>query len=104
MREVAPRAAYLPDPVVRLPPLRLEVIEEFLLDRPCPRLGLETEFLGVVERVHDLAVDIQLLLVARGVSDANRLGPQVAGEPGHLELGQAPLPRDPVHDLEVRRI
>ena len=56
-----------------------------------------------VQRVDDLAVDVELELVRRVVSDANGLRSLVALEPGELELDQPPLARDAVEDLEVLR-
>ena len=59
---------------------------------------------ALVERLDDLAVDVELELVRRAVSDADRLRALVAAEPGKLELGQPPLACDAVHDLEVLRV
>ena len=54
-----------------------------------------------VQRVHHLAVDVELQLAVRGVADAHRLRALVAGEPRHLPFGQAPLAGDAVHDLHL---
>ena len=52
----------------------------------------------------DLAVDVELELLGRRVADPDRLGALVAGKLRELELGQAPLAADPVHDLDLRRV
>ena len=47
----------------------------------------------MVQRVDDLAVDVELELIRGAVSDPDRLGALVACEPRQLELDQAPLAR-----------
>src|SRR3546814_2935908 len=37
------------------------------------------------------------------VADAHRLGALIAREPGKLDLGEAPLAGEPIHDLQLRR-
>ncbi len=59
---------------------------------------------ALVERVHDLAVDVELTLLVRGVADAHGRRPFVAGEPGDLELFEASSSVDAVHDLQLRRV
>ena len=102
--EVAPRPAYLPDPLVRLAPAPLEVREQHALQRPGLVVGRDVAPPGLVEGVHHLAVDVELELVAGAVADPDRLRPLVAGQPGQLELGQPPLAGRAVHDLEVVRV
>ena len=68
-----------------------------LLD-PAERLGADEHHRG------DLAVDVELELLGRGVADPDRLGALVAGKVVQLELGQAPLAADAVHDLDRRRV
>ena len=55
----------------------------------------------LVDRVEDLAVDIELELRRRGVADPHGGRPLVARQPVELALVQAALPREPVHDLDV---
>src|SRR5688572_17507667 len=43
------------------------------------------------------------MLLMRGVADSDWRRPLIAGEPWQLELGQPPLARKAVHDLERRR-
>ncbi len=54
-----------------------------------------------MQRIDDLAVDIELELTGGAVSDPYRLGALVARQPRQFELDQASLPRDAVHDLDV---
>ena len=69
------------------------------------RSSIRPSALGADERDADhLAVDVELELLGRRVADADRLGALVAGKLVELELGQAPLAADPVHDLDLRRV
>ena len=63
----------------------------------------EAALARLVERVHHLAVDVELQLRRGGVADAHRLRALVAGEPGELQFRQAALAGDAVHDLHLRR-
>ncbi len=98
-----PRPAHLPDPLVGLAPAGLQPVEDAAREAPRVVGGCQTLTPRLVERVDDLAVDVELALVGRAVADADRLRALVAGEPGKLELGESPLARDAVHDLEVVR-
>src|SRR5919204_1472941 len=104
VREVAPRPAHLPDALVRLLPGMLEVPQEAPLERPGLLGGREIVGSTLVQRVQDLAVDVELELLHRGVPDPDRLRALIAREPGQLEIGEAPLARDAVHDLERGRV
>ena len=55
----------------------------------------------LVQRVHQLTVDIELKLGMRRVSDPDGLGVLIARQPRHLPFGQAALAGDRVHDLEL---
>src|SRR5437762_594650 len=100
MHEMPPLAADLPDAVVGLRPRTLQVAEERLLQRPRMRLPPEAVCARLVERIHHLAVDVDLELLARGVPDPHGRRALVAGQPRQLELREPPLARDAVHDLE----
>ena len=54
-------------------------------------------------RVQHLAEHVELELLAGLVADAHRLRALVAGQPVELDLGEAALAADAVHDLEVAR-
>src|SRR5712692_6348728 len=72
VREVLPGPAYLPDALVGLTPAVLEEIEEHLHERPRLRSGGHADPLRLVQRVTELAVDVELVLERRGVADAHR--------------------------------
>ena len=93
--------AHFPDALIRLPPTGLEPVEDLARQRPRGVGGLEPALPRHVQRVDDLAVDIELELIGGAVSDPYRLGALVAGQPRQLELDQASLPRDAVHHLDV---
>ena len=65
------------------------------------RLGLR---LGLVERRHHLAVDVELELAGGGVADAHGCRALVTREPVDLPLVEAALAGGPVHDLHLRGI
>src|SRR5262245_56710448 len=102
--EVAAAAADLPDPVVRLAPRLGEMVEQPQLQLPRVRIEGKPVLARLVEAVEYLAVDVELELVARGVADAHRLRALVTVEPRQLELAEAPLAGDAVHDLDVGRV
>src|SRR6185437_11261155 len=104
MDEVTALAADLPDPVVRLAPRILEMVEQAELDLPRVRIERQPVHPSLVEAVDHLSVDVELQLLARGVADPDRARPLVAAEPGELELTQTSLAADAVHDLDVGRV
>ena len=71
MGEVLPRASHFPDPFVRLVPARLDMLDDLALERPGRRLWLDTGSAGEVHAVDELAVDVELELMDRGVADAD---------------------------------
>src|SRR5690606_10655111 len=99
--EMAAGPPDLPDPFVRVAPLRLEELHELALDAPGLRIGRDAGAARLVEGVHDLAEDVELLLGRGGVADPDRRRAGVAGEPLEGELRQAPLAGDSVHDLQL---
>ena len=58
----------------------------------------------LVHRVEDLAVDIKLKLLRRGVTEADGARPFVSRQPGKLHLGEPSLAGESVHDLDLRRL
>ena len=58
---------------------------------------------GLVKRIDQFAVDIELQLGMCGIADPNRLRAFVARQPADLPFRQAPLAHDAVHDLHIRR-
>src|SRR2546422_28855 len=53
-----------------------------------------------IDRVHQLAVDVELKVVEGGVADTDRPRPHVALEVGEGLLAQRVTTVEPVHDLE----
>ena len=84
MGEVAARPAHLPDPLVGLLPGALEEVHDRPLQRPGVVVGRQAVGACLVQRVHHLAVHVELELLVRGVADANRRRACVPGQP--LEL------------------
>jgi hypothetical protein len=79
VREVTVRAADLPDPGVLRAPARLEPVEELPDERPRVVVGLPAVQASAVERVHHLAVHVELELLRGGVADPDGRGSLVAG-------------------------
>jgi hypothetical protein len=99
---VPPRPARLPDAVVGLLPHALDVLDQRPPARPQPSVDRAEALGGQEGDAGHLAVDVQLELLARRVADPHRPGVLVPRQVGQLELGQAALAADPVHDLELR--
>ena len=82
------------------------------IDRPWPldlipriitRKEWEQVEKGLVQRVHQLAIDVELELLVRGVADTHGLGAFVARKPVDLPFGEPAFAQNAVHDLHVRR-
>ena len=79
MREVPARSAHLPDSLVGAVPDALEELHDVALERPGMIVGREAVHTCLVQRVHHLAVHVELELLVGRVPDAHRLR---AGVPG----------------------
>src|SRR3954468_4358927 len=101
---MAPVSARLPDPVVRLAPDRLDVVDDLRPARPQPLLDLAAQLGAEKHDRRHLAVYVEFELLRGGVDDTDRLRSLVAGKVRQLELGQAPLTSDSVHDLDLRGV
>ena len=66
-------ATDLPDAFVRFVPYGFEMIEQRALDGPSSLVFAKSSSTGLIKRIHQLAIDIQLPLVVRGVANADRL-------------------------------
>ena len=97
---MAARPPHLPDALVRLLPGVLEEAEQASLERPRLLRHLQLVHAPLVHRVHDLAEDVELELLGRGVANAHRLRALVARQVVERELGQSPFSRHAVHDLD----
>src|SRR3546814_127809 len=103
MREVPGRAANLPDALVGQAPLLLEVLQQHLLKWPA-RVGcVRQELASAVQSIEHYTKNVDLQLAGSAIADAHRLGALIAREPGKLDLGEAPLAGEPIHDLQLRR-
>ena len=101
--ELAPAAADLPNPLIRLFPNRLKMLDEGALQRPGCGVRRKTHAPRLVQGIEHLAKHVELKLVSRGIAYPNRCGTLVALEPGHLVFEQPPFPRNAVHDLHLPR-
>ena len=72
VREVLARAAHLPDPLVRLGPDPLEMLDQVRLQRPARLVVRKADAPRKMERVHHLAEYVELELLRGGVTDAHR--------------------------------
>ncbi len=57
-----------------------------------------------MQRIHQLAVDVELQLFVGGIADAHRAAALVSRQPRQLVFGQPTLAGDAVHDLHFRRM
>src|SRR5579871_1124485 len=80
-REMARRAPTLPNAAIRLAPDFLEMRQKRLLQRPSVLVRGEAAPLGLIERVHDFAVHVDLDLSMRAVAASYRLRALVARQP-----------------------
>src|SRR5690606_15483401 len=68
---------------------------------PLVRFGRESGLPAVVIAGNYLAIDIELRLLPRAVSDAHRRRIFVAGQPGETAFEEPPLSADTVNDLHL---
>ena len=79
------------------------MLEERALQGPGRHVARHAVLAALVQRVHHLAVDVELQLARGCVADAHRRGFLVARQPVEGQLGHAPLAGEPVHDLHLLR-
>src|SRR5271157_4887170 len=101
MGEMLRWPAHLPDALIGLVPDRCQMPEHGLADCRAASDRGQTAQMGVVERVENLAIDVELGLVCRTVADAYRPRALIARQPGDLPLAQPALTAQPVHDLDL---
>ena len=93
-------AAHLPHAGVGLAPAPRGGVRE-IGDEPLDLRVELAELLAVqVQRVEQLAVDVELGLAPGAVADADRGRVAPAAQVGQLALGEVVLAADPVHDLQ----
>ena len=97
---VARLAAHLPDARVLLAPAARRRVGELGHEALDLRVQLAEPLAVEVERVEQLAVDVELDLVPGAVADAHRRRVAPAAQVGEHALGQVVLAADAVHDLQ----
>src|SRR5262249_47455816 len=103
-RELLSYGADLPHALVGLVPVALEPVQARLLHRPRVVIDVEPGAARDVQRVHQLAVDVELALPRGGGADPDGPRARVAGQPGELALLDPALAGDAVEDLQLRRL
>src|SRR5665811_13612 len=99
--EVLRPAPHLPDALIRLLPGVLEMLDDRELKFPAGLLRREAAFPRLMQRIEQLAIDIELGLLVRGIADAHGRGLLVSWQPGKLDLVKPALAGDTVHDLHL---
>src|SRR5688572_10817104 len=79
VREMPAWPADLPNAFIGFAPVLFHKLDEMPLQVPRIRPGTDAHAPGEMHRVHDLAVDIELKLFGRRVSNAHRLGAFITG-------------------------
>src|SRR4051812_8099923 len=95
--EVARRAAYFPDTMVRLIPDLLQTPGERFLERPGFGDLLDMTDPRLMERVHYLAIHVELDLLVRRIPDPDRFRVLIPGEPWNFPLTKQALPGNSIH-------
>ena len=104
VRVVPAAAARLPDPLVGLVPVVHQPLEVAGELHPAVVVDRQPVLVAEVDRVHQLAVDVELQLGRRPVADPHRSRAHVALQVRELLLGQVLAPVDAVHDLQRARL
>src|SRR5262249_62211716 len=89
----APTASHFPDSFVRLLPNLLKMLDQFLLQRPRRANGSDAERASLMQRVNQLAVDVELKLSGGSISNAHRRSTAVAGQQRNSPLDELSLAR-----------
>src|SRR4029079_8879767 len=98
---MAAAAAHLPDAFVGLGPGAFEMLEECDLHRPALGAAADAAAARLMQRVHKLAVNVELQLVVRAVADAHGRRVAESLEPRHVPFAEPPFAGDAVHDLRL---
>ena len=72
MSEMFQAAAHLPNPVVRLLPVRFEKFHQQHQEAPFRVVGLDSRKMSLIHRVQDFAKNVELKLFGRRVPDPHR--------------------------------
>ena len=102
--EVPALAPHLPDARIgHTRPDGSQMLQQRPLERPPGLVDAQAAAPGLMQRVQQLAIDVELKLGVRGVADPDRTRALVSRQPRHLPLGEPPLSRQSVHDLHLLR-
>src|SRR5262249_58815544 len=101
--EMARLAAHLPDLLVGFAPRLFQMLHQRDLQRPARRRRVEAVLARLIERIHQLAVNVELELTVSIVTDAYRARPFVPRQPRQLPFGEPALAANAVHDLNLLR-
>ena len=88
-------------PLSGLSQISATCVEQDALHLPAVLGRGEAAFARLLEGIHQLAIDVELELLVRGVADAHRLGVGVARQPVDFPFGEPPLAAQAVHDLHL---
>src|SRR5215469_3752789 len=103
VRELLSPSTNLPDAVIRLHPNLFEIGYPVSFYGRTLFRDTGRAFPGLMHRIRNFAIDIELELGSSGIADAYWFGVLVTRQPGHLPLNQAPFACNAVHDLILRR-
>src|SRR5690606_27526444 len=98
-REVPPLRSYLPEALVGLIPDAFKMDEQLALEGPRILIRREAAEPGMMQRIHDLAENVELKLLVRGIPDAHRRRTFVPRGPWGLPPRNPPLAGNAVEDL-----
>src|SRR6185437_4130203 len=102
--EVPARTADLPQAVVRVVPVAFEELQQCQLQIPGVLRGGQPSVSGQVQPVEHLPPGVELVLPGGGVTDPDRGGSFVTGQPVQGELRDPAAAVEPVHDPQVGRV
>src|SRR5260221_14585474 len=104
MSEVLWFAPDLPHARVGGAPDFFDEAEQHFLQLPCIVRAIARGGTAEMQSRDDLAIDIELQLALRAISDAHRFRPLIAGKPRDLQFGQPALPSKAIYDLQLLRL
>src|SRR5581483_2569683 len=99
--ELLAAATNLPDSFIGFGPDVLEVCQQGAFDRPGSLVLGEATAARLIKRIRELAVDVELQLSVRGISDADRLGVFISAKPRHFPFRYPAFAGNGIHDLKL---
>src|SRR5579883_1328970 len=104
MREMLGWAADFPNAVIGLVPDFFEMLNDGAFEPPARWIWRQAGAPAGIERIHDLAIDVELQLVACSISDAHGNRTLIARQPGELEFMQPAFSGNPIKRLDLLRV